>query len=86
MLPGSSLNLTDVSVFNATATGGDAGPAGDGGPGFFRGTGGVGGSGGSGIGGAIYVASGITAVLYNSTIATAQWRRATGQMVAMAAA
>lgn len=69
MLPGSSLDLADLSVFNATATGGDAGRAGDGGPGFFRGTGGVGGSGGSGIGGAIYVAAGITAVLYNSTIA-----------------
>lgn len=69
MLPGSSLDLADVSVFNATATGGDAGPAGDGGPGFFRGTGGVGGSGGAGTGGAIYVSYGIAAVLYNSTIA-----------------
>ena len=69
MPPQSSLDLADLSVFNATATGGDAGRAGDGGPGFFRGTGGVGGSGGSGIGGAIYVAAGITAVLYNSTIA-----------------
>ena len=69
MLPGSSLSFTDVSVFNATATGGDAGPAGDGGPGFFRGTGGVGGAGGSAIGGAIYVAPASSAVLYNSTIA-----------------
>jgi hypothetical protein len=69
ILPGSTLDLADVSVFNATAKGGNAGPAGDGGPGFFRGTGGVGGSGGSGTGGAIYIAGGGTAALYNSTVA-----------------
>jgi len=69
MLPDSSLDLTDLSVFNASATGGNAGPAGDGGPGLLRGIGGVGGFGGSGAGGAIYVTAGITAALYNSTIA-----------------
>jgi hypothetical protein len=69
MLPGSSLDLTGLSVFNASATGGDAGPGGDGGPGFFKGEGGAGGLGGSGSGGAIYVATGIAATLYNSTIA-----------------
>jgi len=72
LYPGSTLTLDNLSVINATAKGGNGGPAGDGGPGLLKGKGGAGGSGGSVGGGAIRAAvlSGVVD-LRNATVADA---------------